>query len=63
MEVGSGRGPGRPRSFRGAGTDLGIGKLPWYKPNPAFDPTKLSPVVKANVQKLKELKAKRRGCQ
>jgi formylglycine-generating enzyme required for sulfatase activity len=40
-----------------------FGKLPWYKPDPAFTEAKLSPVAKANVQKLKDLKAKRQGCQ
>jgi formylglycine-generating enzyme required for sulfatase activity len=38
-------------------------KLPWYKPDPAFTEAKLPPVVKANIQKLKDLKAKRQGCQ
>jgi len=40
-----------------------FGKLPWYKPDPAFTEAKLPPVAKANVQKLKDLKAKRQGCQ
>jgi hypothetical protein len=38
-------------------------KLPWYKPDPTFTEAKLPPVAKANVQKLKDLKAKRQGCQ
>jgi len=40
-----------------------FGKLPWYKPDPAFTEAKLPPMAKANVQKLKDLKAKRQGCQ
>jgi len=40
-----------------------FGKLSWYKPDPSFTEAKLPPVAKANVQKLKELKAKRQGCQ
>jgi formylglycine-generating enzyme required for sulfatase activity len=40
-----------------------FGKLPWYKPDPSFTEAKLPPVAKANVQKLKDLKAKRQGCQ
>jgi uncharacterized protein len=40
-----------------------FGKLPWYKPDPAFTEAKLPPVAKANVQKLKELKATREGCE
>jgi formylglycine-generating enzyme required for sulfatase activity len=40
-----------------------FGKMPWYKPDPAFTEAKLPPVAKANVQKLKDLKAKRQGCQ
>jgi formylglycine-generating enzyme required for sulfatase activity len=40
-----------------------FGKLPWYKPDPAFTEAKLPPVARANVQKLKDLKAKRQGCQ
>ncbi len=40
-----------------------FGKLPWYRPDPKFSEAKLPPVVKANVQKLKDLKAKRQGCQ
>lgn len=36
---------------------------PWYKPDPNFTEDKLPPVVKANVQKLKERKARRVGCQ
>ena len=40
-----------------------FGKLPWYRPDPAFTEAKLPPVAKANVQKLKDLKAKRQGCQ
>ena len=38
-------------------------KMPWYKPDPTFTEAKLPPVAKANVQKLKDLKAKRQGCQ
>jgi hypothetical protein len=38
-------------------------KMPWYKPDPAFTDAKLPSVAKANVQKLKDLKAQRRGCQ
>jgi hypothetical protein len=38
-------------------------KMPWYKPDPAFTEAKLPPVAKANVQKLKDLKTKRQGCQ
>jgi formylglycine-generating enzyme len=37
--------------------------LPWYKPDPAFTEAKLPPVAKANVQKLKDLKAKKQGCE
>jgi formylglycine-generating enzyme required for sulfatase activity len=37
--------------------------LPWYKPDPAFTEAKLPPVAKANVQKLKDLKAKKHGCE
>jgi hypothetical protein len=40
-----------------------FGKLPWYKPDPSFTEAKLPSVAKANVQKLKDLKAKRQGCQ
>ena len=40
-----------------------FGKLPWYKPDPTFTEAKLSPLAKANVQKLKDLKAKHQGCQ
>jgi uncharacterized protein len=40
-----------------------FGKQPWYKPDPSFTEAKLPPVAKANVQKLKDLKAKRQGCQ
>ena len=40
-----------------------FGKLPWYKPDPSFTEAKLPPVAKANAQKLKDLKAKRQGCQ
>jgi formylglycine-generating enzyme required for sulfatase activity len=40
-----------------------FGKLPWYKPDPSFTEAKLPPVAKANVQKLKERKAKRQGCE
>ena len=40
-----------------------FGKLSWYKPDPAFTEAKFTPVAKANVGKLKELKAKRQGCQ
>ncbi len=35
----------------------------WYKPDPGFSEAKLPAVVKANVQKLKELKAKKQGCE
>lgn len=38
-------------------------QLPWYKPDPSFSEAKLPAVAKANVQKLKDLKAKRKGCQ
>jgi formylglycine-generating enzyme required for sulfatase activity len=38
-------------------------KMPWYKPDPAFTEAKLPPVAKANVQRLKDLKTKRQGCQ
>jgi len=37
-------------------------KMPWYKPDPTFTEAKLPPVAKANVQRLKDLKAKRQGC-
>ncbi len=40
-----------------------FGKLPWYKPDPSFTQDKLPPVAKANVQKLKDLKAKRHNCE
>jgi hypothetical protein len=40
-----------------------FGGLPWYRRDPAFNPAKLPPVVKANVQKLKELATERRGCE
>ena len=40
-----------------------FGKMPWYKPDPAFTEAKLPSVAKGNVQKLKDLKAKRQGCQ
>ena len=40
-----------------------FGALPWYKPDPTFSEAKLPPVAKANIQKMKELKAKRHGCQ
>jgi hypothetical protein len=40
-----------------------FGKQPWYKPDPSFTEDKLPPVAKANVQKLKDLKAKRQNCQ
>lgn len=40
-----------------------FGKLPWYKPDPTFTQEKLPAVARANVQKLKELKAQRRGCE
>jgi formylglycine-generating enzyme len=36
---------------------------PWYRADPAFSEAKLPSVVRANVQKLKELKAKRQGCE
>jgi len=38
-------------------------KMTWYKPDPGFTEAKLPPVAKANIQKLKDLKARRRGCQ
>ncbi len=37
-------------------------KAPWYKPDPAFTEAKLPPVAKANVEKLKQLKAAKHGC-
>ncbi|MBN1492242.1 MAG: ankyrin repeat domain-containing protein [Phycisphaerae bacterium] len=40
-----------------------FGKAAWYKPDPSFTEAKLPAVAKANVQKLKQLKAKRQGCQ
>ncbi|MBN1492241.1 MAG: YARHG domain-containing protein, partial [Phycisphaerae bacterium] len=40
-----------------------FGKLPWYKPDPSFKEDKLPAVAKANVKKLKQLKAKRQGCE
>jgi formylglycine-generating enzyme required for sulfatase activity len=40
-----------------------FGKLSWYKPDPSFTEAKLPAVAKANVQKLKDLKAKKQGCQ
>jgi formylglycine-generating enzyme required for sulfatase activity len=40
-----------------------FGKLPWYKPDPSFTEAKLPAVAKANVQKLKDLKAKKQNCQ
>jgi hypothetical protein len=38
-------------------------KAAWYKPDPSFTEAKLPAVAKANVQKLKDLKAKKQGCQ
>jgi formylglycine-generating enzyme required for sulfatase activity len=38
-------------------------KASWYKPDPSFSEAKLPAVAKANVQKLKDLKAKKQGCQ
>jgi len=38
-------------------------KLPWYKPDAGFSEAKLPPLAKANIKKLKELKAKRHGCE
>jgi hypothetical protein len=40
-----------------------FGKLPWYKPDPSFTEAKLPAAAKANVRKLKDLKAKKQGCQ
>jgi hypothetical protein len=40
-----------------------FGQLPWYKPDPAFTEAKLPAVAKANIKKLKALKAQRKGCQ
>jgi sulfatase modifying factor 1 len=40
-----------------------FGKAAWYKPDPSFTEAKLPPVAKANVQKLKDLKAKKQGCE
>ncbi len=40
-----------------------FGKAPWYKPDPSFTEAKLPAVAKSNVQKLKDLKAKKQGCQ
>ena len=40
-----------------------FGKAAWYRPDPSFKEAKLPVVVKANVKKLKQLKAKRQGCE
>ncbi len=40
-----------------------FGRAAWYKPDPSFTEAKLPPVAKANVQKLKDLKAKKQGCE
>jgi ankyrin repeat protein len=39
-----------------------FGKLPWYKPDPRFTEAKLPTVAKANIKKLKELKAEDERC-
>jgi formylglycine-generating enzyme required for sulfatase activity len=39
-----------------------FGAMPWYKPDAGFTEAKLPPVARANVQRLKELKAKQHGC-
>ncbi len=40
-----------------------FGKEPWYRPDPGFTEARLPAVARANVERLKELKAKKQGCQ